>query len=446
MHDKIVFLDIDGVLQPFTQYRFDHMAEEKMQAMYDRLEKAHQRDYRKYHDSYYKSYNKYDVAAVVYDWDIEAVNQLKRILDTTGAKIVLSSAWRNDDMEGMKDLFRIHQLDDYFIDVTPNFSYANLGSLTTELSIPRKTSPRSVEILYYLIQHPEIRHYVAIDDMSLGDDLPGHFVETYPRLTAKDADLCVEILNKKQPTFLWEIASEMIEAEKQEIVEKQRKEEEIRNQAKPYLESFYKQVFELDQLPKRSELNNCSCAFNFLNDHLESVRTNSVTDYAGFDFEKEPRMALVSTIEDNYQIKKKMLYVYHDESKYWIPFEMQDQWLYRVFIYQHQIYVIGMNSYKEALASIMVYRANYSYACFDLSLHYSVDAPSWSLYGYDLVFEENRIGEKYDYETNNGMICLFHHSGDEALMIKTRKFQYDSFFVKVFNNDNEVLAELKWID
>jgi len=110
MHDKIVFLDIDGVLQPFTEHRFDHMEEEKMQAMYDRLEEAHQRDYRKYHNSYYKGYGKYDVAAVVYDWHSEAVEQLKRILDTTGAKIVLSSAWRNEDMEGMKDLFRITKL------------------------------------------------------------------------------------------------------------------------------------------------------------------------------------------------------------------------------------------------------------------------------------------------------------------------------------------------
>ena len=34
-----------------------------MQAMYDRLEKEHQRDYRKHHNGYYKGYNKFDIAA-----------------------------------------------------------------------------------------------------------------------------------------------------------------------------------------------------------------------------------------------------------------------------------------------------------------------------------------------------------------------------------------------
>ena len=445
MHDKIIFLDIDGVLQPFTQYRFDHMKEDQMQAMYDRLEKNHQIDYRKYHNTYYKGYGKYDVAAVVYDWDIESVDQLKRILDTTDAKIVLSSAWRNDDMEGMKDLFRIHQLDDYFIDVTPNFSYENLDKLAKELLIPRKTAVRAFEILYYLKQHPEIKHYVAIDDMKLGDDLPGHFVHTYPRLTPKDADACIEVLNKKQPTFLWEVAGETIAAEEREIEDKKRKEHEIEQKAQPYLKSFYKQVFNFDHLPKRQELNNCTCAFSFLNHYLsfENIKVTWCEDYADFNFEKEPRMALVRNSDTKSENPKKTLYVYHDNSKSWMPIDLQNQWLYQIFKYEHKTYVLGINNYKESLASIMVYQADHS-AQFELSVHYLVDASDWPIYGYDLFFEDQLIGS--DRETNHGMICLMHHSRDEMLAIKTNKSQYNYHYVTIFNSANEVLAKLKWED
>ena len=110
MYEKVLFLDIDGVLQPFTQYRFDHIQNGDMENVYGELQQKTGVDYRQY--------SVYDVAAVYYDWNTGAVAELKRVLDTTNAGFVLSSDWRDEDNSRMRDFFRIHDLDRYFIDRT----------------------------------------------------------------------------------------------------------------------------------------------------------------------------------------------------------------------------------------------------------------------------------------------------------------------------------------
>ena len=191
MDKKIVFLDIDGVLQPFTQYRFDHIMNGDMENVYYELQNSKGVDYRKY--------DRYDVAAVYYDWDKNAVNELKRVLNTTGAKIVLSSSWRDDSKERMNDLFRIHDLDRYFMDssvflehkydLSPYIDILGLGD-------DMKYQTRSIEILLYLHAHPDIEAYVAIDDMTL-KGLGDHFVKTSSQLTPELADECIDKLNKR---------------------------------------------------------------------------------------------------------------------------------------------------------------------------------------------------------------------------------------------------------
>ena len=441
MNKKIIFLDIDGVLQPFTQHRFDYMEEKQMQAMYDRLEKEHQRDYRKYHNGYYKGYNKYDVAAVVYDWDLEAIRQLKRVLDTTNAKIVLSSAWRKDDMEGMQDLFRIHQLDDYFIDVTPNFLYENLDEIADRLSLPRKTHARAIEILYYLKQHPEITHYVVIDDMRFGDDIPEHFVETDRSLTACHANKCIEILNKEHPVYLWQVAGDIIKQEKSERAEAKTKEEELNIKAMPYTESFHEQV----NLDENIEGSHYRCEFNFFQRYMDdvSVFKNNSND---FDFEKDLKIACVINYseERNYEVLKKLLYVYDEENEQWLEMKLRKKWRYQVFRYQERIYILEVNNYKEELATAAIYYVNNRLE-FDLLVHYSVEAPMLMGYKEDKVLLER---EEFDLnkEFNDVMTCRFNHDEQEFLTVKLAKRQWDCFYVKVFNSTYDILGEINWVD
>ncbi|GAB6888474.1 hypothetical protein JCM13304A_19730 [Desulfothermus okinawensis JCM 13304] len=134
---KIVFLDIDGVLQPsYYQRRFKHDLD-KLQAGLAQ----------KYNDSGFLKLNKYDIGAVYYDWQLKAVENLKTLLNNTGAKIVLSSDWkRGRTLDELKRLFKIHDLDEFLIDTTPNMSN------------------RCEEIEDYLASHSSIEEFVILDD------------------------------------------------------------------------------------------------------------------------------------------------------------------------------------------------------------------------------------------------------------------------------------------
>ena len=191
MAEKVVFLDIDGVLQPFTQYRFEHIDDGDMEAVYEELKDKTGVDY--------TQYDIYDVAAVYYDWHLGAVSELKRVLDATGAKIVLSSSWRDEDNTRMRDLFRIHDLDEYFLDRTVILEYtSDLSHYKAVLNLTddKYWETRTVEILYYLHEHPEVKAYVAVDDLRL-DGLEKHFVKTSNKLTPELADECIRVLEEQ---------------------------------------------------------------------------------------------------------------------------------------------------------------------------------------------------------------------------------------------------------
>jgi len=184
---KVVFLDIDGVLQPFdSSERYDHMSPRDSDGLNRKLLSEHGVDYGRY--------SAHDVASVYYDWDKDSVAQLKRVLDGTGAKIVLSSSWREPTLNRMLDLFRIHGLHDRFIDVTPILWLEGLEGIQ-----PRYDGlhERVVEILTHLEANPHIERYVVVDDMDLRAGLEGHFVWTgrEGRLTREHADRCIRILN-----------------------------------------------------------------------------------------------------------------------------------------------------------------------------------------------------------------------------------------------------------
>ncbi len=168
----VLFLDIDGVLQPtWSQKRFDYDL--------DALQKAIAEFF---NDEGYLKLDKYDIAAVFYDWDFVSIGYLKRFLLDFDADIVLHSSWINhSNLANLKRLFRIHQLDDYLVDTTDK----HIGEREdgTYLS-------KSIVIREYLEKHPDIDRYAIIDDDSFLSDLGERFVyspnrideETYMKL------------------------------------------------------------------------------------------------------------------------------------------------------------------------------------------------------------------------------------------------------------------------
>ena len=118
------------------------------------------------------------------DWDIPLAKhlyQLKRIVDETGAKIVISSSWRSHPhaMRKLELALKVFELPIY--DQTPD-----------------RNLDRPVEIRIWMAEHLEIDRYVIIDDdpWEFYLDQMDKVVHTSPSsgLTAKKADLAINIL------------------------------------------------------------------------------------------------------------------------------------------------------------------------------------------------------------------------------------------------------------
>lgn len=137
---KIIFLDIDGVLNSEHWYRI-------------RPEEP-----RKSNDFFVRKSNEFDP---------EAVKRLNKITEKTNAKIVISSSWRpyndsdsNEDWARLKELLIYVGVTGEIIGYTPRLKFSN--------SV--KSVPRGCEIDEWIYQHetPDdpITEYVIFDDDS----------------------------------------------------------------------------------------------------------------------------------------------------------------------------------------------------------------------------------------------------------------------------------------
>jgi hypothetical protein len=160
---KVIFLDIDGVLN--VDY--------------------HERD--KYGNLFHPHF----------------VNNLKRIIKETGAKIVISSSWRFSGFIVMREMWKDRNLPGEVIGITDSLNRNDDLSFYERLE-------RGYEIQDYLNNHPNIINYVIIDDDSdMLESQMSHFVKTSENhnhpdcidigygLTNICTDNAIEILNKK---------------------------------------------------------------------------------------------------------------------------------------------------------------------------------------------------------------------------------------------------------
>ena len=119
------------------------------------------------------------------------IHKLRRIVEATGAKIVLSSDWRLiRNIPGRKKDYR------YLVRKLRIVCSLSIYDHTDDIS----WEMRGREILKYLKDHPEVTAYAVLDDIPFRDfsegDLPAHLVLTDDRygLTDKDVERAVRIL------------------------------------------------------------------------------------------------------------------------------------------------------------------------------------------------------------------------------------------------------------
>lgn len=156
---KVIFLDIDGVLNHEQHYKWLMETDEPtpLQRVYP-----------------YSEFNP------------KSCQLLNDIIKETGARIVVSSSWRLDGIHRMNILFKYLGLPNIY-DITPSLC-ERFGSLC-----------RGKEIDKWLSEHPEVDKYVILDDDT--DMLPkqiSFFVKTNPYedgLNVECKDKAIEILN-----------------------------------------------------------------------------------------------------------------------------------------------------------------------------------------------------------------------------------------------------------
>lgn len=123
--------------------------------------------------------------------DPKNVEILNRILLTSGASVVLSSSWRR--LINLEDLTKVLRTRGYkgpdLMDLTP-----------TARDLPgwQPFTPRRKEIQVWLDGHPEVDHYVILDD-DPDAEIKGHYIQTdcMTGLVEDQVEEALRILKKK---------------------------------------------------------------------------------------------------------------------------------------------------------------------------------------------------------------------------------------------------------
>ena len=105
------------------------------------------------------------------DFNKKAIKVLNEILEETGAEIVVSSDWKlHCNLEEMGKYYESQGIKKKPISFTPSLNdctWYNPDSFPWNRTWNSEQS-RSIEITQYLIDHPEITNWVAVDDLDMG--------------------------------------------------------------------------------------------------------------------------------------------------------------------------------------------------------------------------------------------------------------------------------------
>ena len=128
------------------------------------------------------------------------MKQLKRIIDATGADIVIESSWKYLGLDAMKELWKVRNLPGKIIDITPS-SVSDEYLLSADLDDLDKSMfhCKGMEIASWLSEQKrqDIRYVIIDDEYVIQDSQLPHFILTnpYEGITEELANRAISILN-----------------------------------------------------------------------------------------------------------------------------------------------------------------------------------------------------------------------------------------------------------
>lgn len=152
---KVIFLDNDGVICLSNNWG-------------GRLKKW--ANYRSTNPDSSKEKKDAPVSVRFDDFDKKAIKILNEILEETGAEIVVSSDWKlHATLEELGEYYESQGIIKKPIALTPNIQNCKDYDSNFIWS-PRWESEqiRTIEIKQYLHDHPEVTHWVSVDDLKMG--------------------------------------------------------------------------------------------------------------------------------------------------------------------------------------------------------------------------------------------------------------------------------------
>ena len=162
--NKIIFLDIDGVL-------------------------ATTKEYGKSRHKFHAKYNEAKELNIPYSYNPGCVKIFNEIIEQTNADIVITSDWRlNWSLSELNYIFKFNGINKLPIDVTND----------NPVSLSDNTRNRASEIREYVNEN-KIENYIVIDDLPLGNYLPeNRFILTKEKEGLKQTNIkekIIKILN-----------------------------------------------------------------------------------------------------------------------------------------------------------------------------------------------------------------------------------------------------------
>lgn len=156
---KVIFLDHDGVICLSSEWG----GRRKKQMKWDGIKLS-------------MSMGDFPLEYRFDNFNQKAIKILNKIIEETGAEIVTSSDWKRwANLEEMGEYYESQGIAKKPIALTPN-----LGQCTWYNDMIWMWSPqwdlemiRVIEIKQYLHDHPEITHWVAVDDLDMGKNGEG---------------------------------------------------------------------------------------------------------------------------------------------------------------------------------------------------------------------------------------------------------------------------------